>query len=78
MSAKMASTDWRLKELIQTLGGIQVLREKISKRGIEPPPMACLEGWRKRASMPGHWALTLVQIAQEEGIINSVSQLRKK
>ena len=74
----MSAKDWRLKELIQTLGGIQVLREKIAQRGIEPPAMACLEGWRKRSSMPGHWALTLVQIAQEEGIISNVSQLRKK
>ena len=74
----MAVNDWRLLELIQTLGGVQKLREKISDIGIEPPPLETMIGWRRRESMPGHWALTLAQIAQEEGIINSVSQLRKK
>jgi len=74
----MAANDWRLYELIQTLGGIQVLRQKISDRGIEPPPLECMIGWRRRASMPGHWALTLVQIAQEEGLIDKVAQLRRK
>lgn len=74
----MSVYDWRIRELIQALGGVQVLRQKITKLGVEPPPLECMIGWRRRESMPGHWALTLVQIAQEEGLIDKVAQLRRK
>lgn len=71
-----ASLRWKYKELITALGGPQGVADRLSERGIAPPPASTIRGWQTRSSVPGRYSPLLIMIAQEVGVLRDIRHLR--
>lgn len=67
---------WKYSELISALGGPTAVAKLLKSRGLEPPPVATIKGWRQRGSIPGKYAPAVVAIGLEEGVLRSIEALR--
>src|SRR5262245_47238184 len=68
---------WRFYGILLALGTANVIRDKMWARGYEPPPSESIQGWRKRNSVPANWVPALLEMALDEGIINSITDLQE-
>jgi len=64
--SKSPKLRWKFTELIDALGGPKATADLISKRGIAPPPIETIKGWRYRNVIPSDWLPLIIMIAQEE------------
>lgn len=62
---------WRAKEIIERLGGIGLMTEKLMQKGLFPPGPDTVQGWVSRNSIPGAWAPAVFALALEEKIIRN-------
>lgn len=68
---------YQITGLIDAMGGVRSVRQKLETNGFGSYPLETAIGWRRRDSMPGHLALALVEIAMKEGVVSSIEKLRK-
>jgi len=57
--------------MIERLGGVGPMTEKLMARGFFPPGADTVQGWVTRNSVPGAWAPALFAVAQAEGLIET-------
>jgi hypothetical protein len=69
---------WKYRELVTALGGDDVVASLIRAEGFEPPALKTITAWRQRNSVPGNWAPLLIDVALRKGLLDRVSQLRRK
>lgn len=69
---------FKFRELIQALHGPRNVQQLIEEHGWEAPKIETIEGWLRRDSAPGPWALALVFIAQREGLITTIDRLLRE
>ena len=62
---------WKVRDIIEKLGGVGPLTDKLMSRGFFPPGADTIQGWSTRNSVPGSWAPALFALAQAEGLINT-------
>ena len=62
---------WKVRDIIEKLGGVGSLTEKLMARGFFPPGADTVQGWATRNSIPGAWSPALFAVAQAEGLIES-------
>lgn len=62
---------WKVRDMIERLGGVGPTTEKLMARGFRPPGADTVQGWVSRNSVPGAWSPALFTLAQEEGLIKS-------
>lgn len=60
---------WKARLLIERLGGVGGLTEKLMRKGYFPPGPDTVQGWSTRNSIPGAWAPAVFDLAIEEKII---------
>ena len=60
---------WKVRDIIESLGGVGPVTEKLMARGFFPPGADTVQGWVTRNSVPGPWSPALFQLAQDEGLI---------
>lgn len=64
-----ATPVWKAKALINKLGGVSGLTDKLLAKGFFPPGPDTIQGWISRNAISAPWAPAVFQIAMEEGII---------
>jgi hypothetical protein len=57
--------------MIEKLGGVGPVTEKLMSRGFFPPGVDTVQGWSTRNSVPGAWAPALFTLAIEAGLIET-------
>jgi hypothetical protein len=57
--------------MIEKLGGVGAVAEKLMARGFFPPGADTMQGWVTRNSIPGSWSPALFAIAQAENLIEN-------
>jgi hypothetical protein len=62
---------WKVRDMIEQLGGVGLLTEKLMARGFFPPGADTVQGWATRNSVPGAWAPALFFLAQDAGLIKT-------
>jgi len=62
---------WKIRYLINKLGGVGPTTEKLMARGFFPPSPNTVQGWARRNAISGVWAPALLAVAQDEGVIES-------
>ena len=62
---------WKVRDIIEKLGGVGGLTDKLMARGFFPPGADTVQGWATRNSVPGSWAPALFALAQDEGLIDT-------
>jgi len=62
---------WKVRDMIEKLGGVGPMTEKLMARGFFPPGADTVQGWATRNSVPGAWAPALFAVAQAEGLIET-------
>ena len=62
---------WKIRDMIEELGGIGPMTEKLIAKGFFPPGINTVQGWSTRNSVPGAWAPALFALAQDAGLIES-------
>jgi hypothetical protein len=62
---------WKVRDMIDQLGGVGGVTEKLMALGFSPPGADTVQGWVTRNSLPGAWAPALFAVAQDEGLIES-------
>ena len=62
---------WKVRDIIEKLGGVGLTTEKLMARGFFPPGIDTVQGWSTRNSVPGAWAPALFALAQAEGLIDT-------
>lgn len=67
---------WRLKTIIDMLTLEEPLDKLLEEHGFDVPSPAAIAQWRKRNSAPGGWAIAILMIAQERGVLGQISQMR--
>jgi len=60
---------WKVRDMIEKLGGVGPTTEKLMARGFFPPGADTVQGWSARNSVPGAWSPALFTIAQDAGLI---------
>ena len=60
---------WKVRDIIEKLGGVGGLTEKLMARGFFPPGADTIQGWATRNSVPGSWSPAVFALAQAEGLI---------
>lgn len=69
---------WKYSELISALGGPTAVAALLKRRGVAPPPIDTIKGWRQRGSIPGRYAPLMIEIGLEEGVLRSIKSLRER
>lgn len=69
---------WKYRELIAAMGGAAELTRKIEDAGFTPPPYQTVKGWQTRSSIPAHYILIVLLLAQDEGVLPKLSALMRK
>lgn len=62
---------WKVKDIIDKLGGVGGMTDKLMARGFFPPGADTIQGWSTRNSLPGAWAPAVFALAQAEGLIET-------
>lgn len=62
---------WKIRHLINKLGGVGPTTEKLMAKGFMPPNPNTVQGWAHRNALPGAWAPALFAVAQDAGIIET-------
>jgi hypothetical protein len=62
---------WKIRDMIEKLGGVSGLTEKLMAKGFFPPAADTVQGWVTRNSLPGAWSPAVFALAQEEGFIKN-------
>jgi hypothetical protein len=62
---------WKVRDIIEKLGGVGPTTEKLMAKGFSPPGADTVQGWSTRNSVPGAWAPALFAIALEAGLIKT-------
>jgi hypothetical protein len=62
---------WKIKDMIEQLGGVGPLTEKLMARGFFPPGVDTMQGWATRNSLPGAWSPAVFAVAQAEMLIET-------
>ena len=65
---------WKARLIIEGLGGVGGLTEKLMAAGFFPPGPDTVQGWASRNSIPGAWAPAVFDLAMEEGLIKRPMQ----
>lgn len=60
---------WKVRDIIDRLGGVGPLTEKLIAKGFSPPGPDTIQGWASRNSIPGSWSPAVFAVAIEEGLI---------
>ena len=66
-----AAPVWKVRDIIEKLGGVGPTTEKLMARGFFPPGADTVQGWATRNSLPGAWSPAVFALAQEAGLIKS-------
>jgi hypothetical protein len=62
---------WKVRDMIERLGGVGPMTEKLMSKGFFPPGADTVQGWVTRNSLPGAWAPALFSLAQDAGLIDN-------
>ena len=62
---------WKIKDMIEKLGGVGPMSEKLIAKGFFPPGADTVQGWATRNSIPGAWSPAVFSLAQDAGLIES-------
>lgn len=62
---------WKVRDIIDKLGGVGAITEKLMAKGFFPPGADTVQGWVSRNSLPGSWAPAVFSLAQDEGLIDN-------
>ncbi len=62
---------WKIRDIIDQLGGVGGVQDKLMKKGLFPPPIDTIQGWSTRNSVPGAWSPALFGLAQEAHLIKT-------
>jgi hypothetical protein len=62
---------WKVRDIIEKLGGVGPTQEKLMAKGFFPPVADTVQGWSTRNSLPGAWAPALFALAQDAGLIET-------
>ena len=62
---------WKIKDMIEQLGGVGGTTEKLMAKGFFPPGADTMQGWATRNSVPGAWSPALFSLAQDAGLIET-------
>ena len=62
---------WKIKDMIEQLGGVGGTAEKLMAKGFFPPGADTMQGWATRNSVPGAWSPALFSLAQDAGLIEN-------
>jgi hypothetical protein len=68
---KSTTPVWKIKDIIEQLGGIGGTAEKLMAKGFFPPNANTMQGWATRNSVPGAWAPAVFSLAQDAGLIEN-------
>jgi hypothetical protein len=60
---------WKVRDMVEKLGGVGALTDKLMTRGFFPPGADTVQGWVTRNSLPGSWSPAVFALAQAEGLI---------
>jgi hypothetical protein len=60
---------WKIRDMIEKLGGVGPMTDKLIAKGFFPPGDNTVQGWATRNSVPGAWSPALFSLAQDEGLI---------
>jgi hypothetical protein len=60
---------WKVRDIIEKLGGVGPTTEKLMAKGFFPPGADTVQGWSTRNSLPGSWAPAIFALAQDAGLI---------
>jgi len=66
-----APPEWKVRDIIDKLGGVGGITEKLMAKGFFPPGADTVQGWVTRNSLPGAWAPAVFSLAQDAGLIES-------
>jgi hypothetical protein len=62
---------WKARDIIERLGGVGGVAEKLMAKGFFPPGADTMQGWATRNSIPGAWAPAVFSLAQDAGLIET-------
>jgi hypothetical protein len=62
---------WKVRDIIEKLGGVGGTTEKLMSKGFMPPGADTVQGWVTRNSLPGPWSPAVFSLAQDAGLIES-------
>jgi len=62
---------WKVRDIIEKLGGVGQTTEKLMAKGFFPPGADTVQGCSTRNSLPGAWAPAVFALAQDAGLIES-------
>lgn len=62
---------WKARHIIEGLGGVGGLTEKLMQRGFFPPGPDTVQGWASRNSIPGAWSPAVFGLAIEAKLIKN-------
>lgn len=62
---------WKVKDMIDKLGGVGPMTEKLMAKGFMPPGIDTVQGWATRNSIPGAWSPAVFSLAQDAGLIEN-------
>jgi len=60
---------WKVRDMIEKLGGVGPMTEKLIAKGFFPPGADTVQGWSTRNSVPGAWAPALFAVAMDANLI---------
>ena len=66
-----APPEWKVRDMIEKLGGVGGITEKLMAKGLFPPGADTVQGWVTRNSLPGAWAPAVFSLAQDAGLIEN-------
>lgn len=62
---------WKAREMIDALGGVAGLTEKLMKKGFSPPGPDTVQGWISRNRIPGAWSPAVFALAMDAKLIDT-------
>ena len=62
---------WKVKDMIDKLGGVGGMTDKLMARGFFPPGADTIQGWATRNSIPGPWSPAVFSLAMAENLIET-------
>jgi len=69
---------WRVRDVIDHLGKVSGVTEKLMAKGYHPPAPDTVQGWVTRNSIPGSWMPAVLGLAMDEQLIRHPEELLLK
>jgi hypothetical protein len=69
---------FRVRDIIDHLGGVGGVAEKLIAKGYHPPAADTMQGWVTRNSIPSPWVYPVLGIAMDEQLIAHPEELLLK